>query len=224
MSGEVLSILNLNARARNAEHDRVLGVIRSAQADVVTLIELSRELDARLVELADVYPYRETVPADNNFGLGILSRYPFAATETFALEPNPAIAVTLELPARRIRLIAAHLAPPMGRTLAATRNRQLDALAELALVAADPLIICGDFNLTPYSPYFRRFTDAAGLRDTRQGRGIRISWPATLPLLGIPIDHCFVNGLTVSRSIETMDQTGSDHYPVRVRLGWPEPQ
>jgi len=117
-----------------------------------------------------------------------------------------------------------HLVPPMSAELAATRNRQLVELTEYAAEIDEPLVICGDFNLTPYSPFFERFTAAAGLRHARLGQGIGISWPTFLPLAGIPIDHCFVRGpLTINR-VERLDRMGSDHYPVLTELAWQSDQ
>jgi endonuclease/exonuclease/phosphatase (EEP) superfamily protein YafD len=223
-AGEALTILNLNANARNPEHDRVLAAIRTSGADVVSLIELSTALAARLGELTDIYPYRVTAPANSNFGIGVLSRRPLAMDEVFELGPTMAISVRVMLPAASLRLIAVHLRPPVRRQMAAARNRQLDTLAMRAQTGTDPLVVCGDFNLSPYSPYFRRFESAAAVRDTRRGRGIGISWPTALPLLGIPIDHCFVRGPLAAERVERMDQTGSDHYPVRIQLRGLEPE
>jgi len=221
-SGMTFTVLNLNANAGNTDHDRVLAAIRRAQADSVTLIELSPALDARLDELSDLYPYSYRYPADGNFGLAVLSRHPLTTTSTLALETTSAISSRIEAPGGAIRLVAVHLVPPVSGGLAARRNRQLETLAELARSTDDTLLICGDFNLSPYSPYFTRFEAAARVRDTRKGHGLRMSWPSRIPLLGIPIDHCFVRGALAPAGIETMDQTGSDHYPVRVQLRWRE--
>ena len=48
--GSEIVVLNINVQADNPEHDRVLERIRESGADVVTLIELSRPLAARLRE------------------------------------------------------------------------------------------------------------------------------------------------------------------------------
>jgi endonuclease/exonuclease/phosphatase (EEP) superfamily protein YafD len=222
--GVDFSVLNLNANASNAEHDRILERIRTAAADIVTLIELSPEFAARLSELAPLYPYRLTVPANDNFGLAVLSRRPLTDAVPFALDPTRAIRAGIDLPGGGLTLLAVHLVPPMSASAAATRNHQLVALAALTATVTGPLLLCGDFNLTPYSPFFTDFESAAGLTAARRGNGIGISWPRQLPLLGIPIDHCFTRGPLAATNVETMEQTGSDHYPVRVILRRLEPQ
>lgn len=261
-AGSPFTLLNINVNAGNPAHDRVLETIRGSGADGVALIELSHALDARLDELADIYPYSLRRPADGNFGLGVLSRYPLDGAHAFELVTTTALSTAIATPGGELRLIAAHLVPPMTGKLAAERNRQLELLADLAGDSGDssdlgnssdsgassdsgdssdsadssgsgassnsndsgdpgaPLLLCGDFNLSPYSPYFRRFAARSGLRDTRAGHGFGISWPQQMPLLGIPIDHCFVHGPLAAEAVVRMDPTGSDHYPVLVRLRW----
>jgi endonuclease/exonuclease/phosphatase (EEP) superfamily protein YafD len=213
-----LTLLNVNVKARNPDHAAILRLIRASGADIVTLIELSPALDEKLAALDDIYPFRLTQAGRGNFGLAVLARYPLLEPRPFELGPTAAVEAVVELPGSRLRVFAAHTLPPMGPTMAGTRNRQLTELAALARLTEDPLLVCGDFNLSPYSPYFDRFETASNTRDVRRGLGIGFSWPTFAPVFGIPIDHCFVRGPWVAASVERMDQIGSDHYPVRVTL------
>ncbi len=219
-TGPGLVLLNINVEARNAAHERVLERIRESGADVVTLIELSHGLDAKLVLLADLYPHRVSAPAAGNFGIAVLSRHPLRETTIFDLGPSPTIETVVETAGGAVRVLAIHTKPPVGAALARTRNEQLDALAGRIRASDGPLLVCGDFNLSPYSPWFGRFERESGTRSARRGRGLGISWPAFMPLLGTPIDHCFLRGMLVAASVERMAATGSDHYPVRVTLRW----
>jgi len=219
-AGPDFVLLNINVEARNTEHDRVLKRIRESGADAVALIELSPALDARLGELADLYPHRVSVPGAGNFGLAVLSRHPLRDAVTFELGQVPAIEAVVETPGRALRLVAIHTRPPVGAALARTRNEQLRALAERVRAIDGPLLVCGDFNLSPYSPWFGRFETESGTLSARRGFGLGISWPATLPLLGTPIDHCFLRGPLAAVEVARMAATGSDHYPVRVTLRW----
>ena len=218
-AGPDFVLLNINVEARNTEHDRVLARIRESGADVVALVELSPALEAKLAALADLYPHRVTVPTAGNFGIAVLSRHPLRETATFDLGPNPAIETVVETADGAVlRLYAIHTKPPVGAALARTRNEQLVALAGRIRASEGPLLVCGDFNLSPYSPWFGRFERESGTRSARKGLGLGISWPATMPLLGTPIDHCFLRGPLVATAVERMAATGSDHYPVRVTL------
>lgn len=213
-----IGVLNVNVNSQNTEYARVVDAIRAADADLVAILELSPELDHVLMELADRYFYRFSAPEDSNFGMGVLSRHPLVSMRSFAIGSKMAIDTLVELPAGRIRFLAVHLVPPKNSSLALERNLQLDRLADYANQFDEPLLVCGDFNLTPYSPYFERFASAAQLEDTRLGLGLDFSWPTFMPILGIPIDHCFTRGPIAVDSIVRLDRIGSDHYPVQLKL------
>lgn len=219
-AGPDFVLLNINVEARNAEHERVLERIRESGADAVALLELSPALDTKLDELADLFPHRVTLPSTTNFGIAVLSRHPLRDIVTFDMGPNPAIEAVVETPGGPLKLVAIHTKPPIGAALARARNEQLDVLAGHIRASDGPLLVCGDFNLSPYSPWFGRFERESGTRSARRGLGLGISWPAAMPLLGTPIDHCFLRGPLVASRVERMAATGSDHYPVRVTLRW----
>jgi endonuclease/exonuclease/phosphatase (EEP) superfamily protein YafD len=213
-------VLNVNVNAGNSGYSAIADAIRSADAGLVAVVELTPALDRALQILSETYPHRYAAPANGNFGIGILSRYPLIDVTEFSIGPTRAIDAMVELPAGPLRFIAVHLLPPMGKEMALTRNLQLDELAEYAATADEPLLLCGDFNLTSYSPYFDRFSETAELADVRLGQGTGFSWPSFLPLAGVPIDHCLIRGPLAVVSVERLDPFGSDHYPVRVSLGW----
>ena len=81
-----------------------------------------------------------------------------------------------------------------------------------------PMIVAGDLNLTPWSPFFREFVDRSGLRDSRRGFGVQATWPSRLGMAGIPMDHVLVSqdGSVIDRRVGP--SFGSDHRPVIVDL------
>lgn len=224
-SGPSLDVLNVNLYWGNRNTGDIVTLLGTSDPpDLVSIVELTPRVDSAMQALESDYPYRFTVPARGAFGIGVLSRYPLVDPKVLPLLGRPAIDSRVELPFGTLRFIAVHLMPPMNSESAARRNRQLDELASLVVQIDEPLLVCGDFNLSPYSPFFTRFVDASSLRDTRLRRGFDYSWPSFLPLAGIPIDHCFVRGPIRTESVERLERTGSDHYPVRVRLLWQDPE
>ena len=85
------------------------------------------------------------------------------------------------------------------------------------------MIVAGDFNTTPWSPYFRDLVAAAGLRNAAEGHGYVGTWPAWFWPALIPIDHVLLKGPLVATSVRRGPAIGSDHFPiiadVRLLLG-----
>jgi endonuclease/exonuclease/phosphatase family metal-dependent hydrolase len=158
------------------------------------------------------------LPDAGAFGIALLSRLPLRDVRPFWLESTHAIDARIATPDGALRLIGVHLRPPTTAAGAAERSRQLDALAGIVEEAGEPLAIAGDFNLTPYSPYFTRWLRETRLRDTRTGSGLGFTWPTFLPVVGIPIDHCIVSPEVAVAAFRRLPAFGSDHYPIVVEL------
>ena len=81
-----------------------------------------------------------------------------------------------------------------------------------------PLAVVGDFNATPWSAHFRRWTSAAGMHIGRGSQGLAYTWPTSMPLLWIPIDTCVVNNGLQIVTQRRGSRIGSDHYPLVTTL------
>jgi endonuclease/exonuclease/phosphatase (EEP) superfamily protein YafD len=95
-------------------------------------------------------------------------------------------------------------------------------MADFVNQSKHPAIVMGDLNMSMWSPYFRQFIQATGMKSSRQGFGVQPSWPADSPLLQIPIDHCLVSKddiLLIHNRIGK--DIGSDHYPLIADLSLP---
>jgi endonuclease/exonuclease/phosphatase (EEP) superfamily protein YafD len=110
------------------------------------------------------------------------------------------------------------LSAPVSRRRAAARNQQLVELAARSAAVAGPLIVAGDFNTTPYSPYFADWLEAARLTDSRRGRTLSPSWPTMLRWVGIPIDHVAVNDGVTILSHRRLPNFESDHFGALVQV------
>ena len=79
-----------------------------------------------------------------------------------------------------------------------------------------PVILVGDFNSTPWSHVMTRLRRKAGLNILS---GIRPSWPATLGISLMPIDHILVSPDIINLGVGRGPYLGSDHLPIIARLG-----
>ena len=194
---------------------------------MVVLLEASSNFEPELDELKELYPYQIKHLEDSPFGIALASKHPidFGAV---SFEPSrlfPHIEATIKLPGREtpLALVALHAPPPISGEMAEGRNRKFDYIARKAIAQAQATpIVVGDFNLTPWSPYFQKFVTDSGLRDARTPRRFDHTWPVTFDNanIGLAIDHSFAHpSLPLVRRTIGPD-LGSDHLPVTVTFGY----
>jgi endonuclease/exonuclease/phosphatase (EEP) superfamily protein YafD len=216
-AGEV-TVVSVNVWKRNTAYERLLDIVADASPDVLLVVEYDRAWAAALEVLRAVYPHRLGAPREGDYGIALFSRHPLEDGRRFDLEGKDALDARVLAPQGAFRLVGVHLTAPTSPRRGAQRNRQLEALAALRAQIDEPLLMMGDFNVTPFSPYFRDWLAETGLRDTAAGRGPAITWPAFFPLLGIPIDHCLVSPELEVTEYRRLPAFGSDHYPVLARF------
>ncbi|MFO1372865.1 MAG: endonuclease/exonuclease/phosphatase family protein [Candidatus Competibacteraceae bacterium] len=214
----ILRAFLANINSNNRDHARIWQTITEYHPDFVVLLETTPQLLKQLTHLTSQYPYRIASPREDNFGIALFSRHPFLQANTLYLgSPDfPSIAAEFVSGGRHCSVLGTHPPPPVSAQSTQERNAQLRQLASFARQSTQPLLLLGDLNTSPWSPYFDPLLADSGLHDSRLGRGILPSWPAGWPLLWIPIDHAlFSNGIQVWRLAIGPD-IGSDHYPVIV--------
>jgi endonuclease/exonuclease/phosphatase (EEP) superfamily protein YafD len=216
--GERIRVLTVNISFQQFSGRRLLEVVGEAAPDVVVAQELTPYAAEVLAELDKTFVYHLKMPADGAYGIAVWSRLELESTELFALGRRPAIEARVRSPSGTFTLIGVHLNAPTSPARAAARNRELEQLAARSASIMEPLVVAGDFNITPYSPFFRAWLDASGLTDSRRHRTLSVSWPVDLPVFGIPIDHVAVSPQFLILSHRRLPNFGSDHYGVLVDL------
>lgn len=217
--GPSFELMAVNLYGRNRDHERFIELARRENPDLIVLLEVDSAWADALKALAQDYPQRILVPREDPYGIAVLSRLPLLERRVTDLYGAPAVDARIALAdGRALRLVGVHLRAPRTPSLAAQRNAQLAALRPLVAAHAGPLIVAGDFNVTPYSPLMSDWLKLTGLDDARRGRGFSMTWPTTMPLLGVPIDHCLVSEHFIVAEQHQGAAFGSDHYPVVTRL------
>lgn len=222
-----ITIESFNVNVENQEYTTTIDVVRKDKPDVALFIEIHDAWFNNLkTGLKDIFPYSFRSPGG---GLAIFSRIPLENARGVNLdEAGHHLVTNLKLNGKTVHFIGTHPMVPVKPSTFHRRNRQLAALEKYINQQQIPVIIAGDFNLSPWSPYYRKFIKKTNLHNTRLGFGILPSWPrpAThvkipswlIPLVNIPIDHCFVSkdfGVINTR----ISQNGnSDHAAIVVDL------
>lgn len=222
-----LKICTVNVLTRNSQHDKVLAVLKTADPDVIAVLELGTALESRFIEeLSDLFPYRITQPSDDgNFGIGLWSKLPLQDETIFHLTVPlvPSISARVNWEGQVVRLLATHPIPPVNSRYFQARNRHLELLGERIRKQSetkeeDATVVIGDLNLTPWSPWYQKFLTDADLDDCVGGdrmaslRPTWYRWPM-FPF-GLVLDHGFCRGTLICSSRNVLEDIGSDHRPV----------
>jgi endonuclease/exonuclease/phosphatase (EEP) superfamily protein YafD len=206
-----------NVLTMNRHHAAFMEQVRAADPDVLAVVELGAAWEAAIGAGVPHLPHRHTIPREDNFGMGLYSRWPIAHLEV--VDPvMPSIVAALDTPHGPLNVIVTHPIPPMGPWPTLQRATILRDIARRAARVTGPVVVAGDLNASPWAPVFEDFIRDSGLRHGRMGRGLQISWPTFIPPLSIPIDHVFAGGGARIVAHEMGHHFGSDHLPLNARI------
>jgi endonuclease/exonuclease/phosphatase (EEP) superfamily protein YafD len=227
-----IRILSMNLSHSNSSYKKAKLLIRKTRPSVLVLQELSNSWENRLGGTLAKFPYVAKFPVNAMYDIdfmlpnflipkeklfiGLYSHLPF---ERIMIDrhddfPTSHIRGSFKFKEKIFTLFGVHLASPVGKYRTDLRNKHLASLAEEIQKNNQPTVVIGDFNITPWSPYFEEFIQKTRLRDTRKGIGVYPTWLAQFPPLAIPIDHGLTsNGIKVG-SFSLGTSFGSDHLPV----------
>jgi len=213
-SQRFLRVATFNLWDGNDRIDDVARFLAETDADAVVLQEVTSEHAARLRQaLQSRYPF-----SLGESGIVMLSRRPILA-EGRIDRPGYPPWISLMLRWARIEvngtvfeLAGVHLARPFYPEL---QQQDVAALIEFVQARTVPLIVAGDFNMSPWTEKLARFTDATGLaRDNT----LHFTWPmrhGSVPFLPlVAIDNVFASRSFAKIGIRGGPRLGSDHKPI----------
>lgn len=201
-----------------------VGRKRSRAEDQVSLIASELWMNACFCPVVDI--------AGERYGHAVLSRESLSPVRRGRLpgirrgrEPREVLWVTTQWHEREINCLGTHLG--LGNS---ERRQQVQALLGTewlgGLNGANPIVLCGDFNLHPGTWGYRQLT--ANLQDVQESRNGRIparTFPSSYPVRRI--DHIFVSEHFVIETVAVphneLTAVASDHLPVVTDLRWATP-
>lgn len=218
VDGEKLTVMTFNVKSANTNYQRAIDWILENDPDIVAILEVNDEWARHLETLKSEYPHHRVEPRANNFGMALFSRLNLASIETFPPENQPSIKATVETDSGEFELVATHPIPPMNSTRFQKRN---ELLVEMAgqLDQSQPRILIGDFNMTPWSPWFQVICREGQIRDASKGFGVKNTWQVYPTILGgLKIDHVLLSEHFKCTQFEVSPFLGSDHRAVMCEL------
>lgn len=213
-----LRAMLLNVNTRSGDPARVARTIQDADPDFLLLEEISEEWLGKLEDLHQSHPHSVVQTRSDNFGIGLFSKLPLEGGRIVYLGDAfvPSVIGKVEVQGKWLHIFGTHPPPPGGRQSTGWRDQQLASIPEYLRAYPEPLLLLGDLNVSPWSCHFKRLLAGTGLSDSARGRGVQPTWPAGLPFLWIPIDHCLYSKGIEIRERRVGPNVGSDHYPVIV--------
>jgi endonuclease/exonuclease/phosphatase (EEP) superfamily protein YafD len=219
-------VLTVSAREGHADAAQIVDAVRSRQADVVVITELTGTLAHDLTVNGiggTLNPSWVNVDGPVAGGIGVWSRFDTQSVTPLAGTRWPAAQIVLDTSAGSIMLLAVHVSPPSPRD--ARRWRADLRVIGAAGSGSQPRLVVGDLNATAWHAAFRGLS-AAGVRDSADvlGHGLRNTWPQWAPIPLAALDHVLVGGGVGIRSVETLAIDGTDHRALLVEATLRSPQ
>ncbi|MGE7470708.1 endonuclease/exonuclease/phosphatase family protein [Bosea sp. NPDC003192] len=206
-----LRVTTFNVWIGNHEPQAVVGFLREEDADVVVLQEVGSRLEQEIVPwLRDKYPHVISC-ARRNCGLVLLSKAAWldAGSSDRTRSSPPVVWARFAGTSKPYVITGLHLAYPFQPAM---QVDHIDWLADRLRQGAEPQILVGDFNLTPFSLKLNVLAFKANLR---RHATLGASWPA-----GRFVPVVLLDNLLASPEVRAVNVSygaashGSDHYPV----------
>ncbi len=238
-----LSIMNYNVRLFNIynwiseEHieTKIVGFIKKAQPDIISFQEYHPHDNVDLSFYK--YKYEKLSGKRVQYGQAIFSKYPIIKTGSieFANTANNAIYADVVKGEDTIRIYNVHLeslhidtdvenlkkedSERLIKRISETfKKQQIQTELFLKHKEKSPykMVICGDFNNTPYSYVYKKIK--GDLIDAFEDAGNGFGRTFNFKYFPIRIDFILVDKTFVVNGFKTFEDKFSDHYPIVTKL------
>ncbi len=214
-----IKIISFNLNQHNLDSAPTLDFLRRENADVVIVTEATETWLKAFEQLSDLYPHRFYAPphwgpGDKPHMVGLLSKLAWVETGVMRSDmTSRAFGVWARFPAASPSLTVSgvHLMNPLYHP-AEHQKAEAEKLASTLRRFQGPVVVAGDFNMTPFSIRYGNLLRDTGLR--RAGGGLNPTWPSLLAPLGLALDHVLVGRGVKNATLRSGPRLGSDHLPI----------
>lgn len=210
---EDFSVAHFNVLKYNREFDKTIDLAKKTNAEILSFQEVDNKWGDNLKEkLKDEYPYSIVVPREDCYGLALFSKLKLSEEKIDDMFGFPILKGKISTEKRDVSFVCIHTRAPIGRNNFYLRNDQIEQLAEDVKILEGAKLVIGDFNSVPWDTAIEDFKMKTSLHDSR--KKITPTYPAYLPIAGIPIDFIFHSREINCLSFESLKGSDSDHLGV----------
>ena len=232
VDGVEITAMTFNVLGSQSDSERIIAVIRAANADIVALEEARGPLPEQLKsQLADTYPYQTTAPT-GWYSVALISRYPFHDLEyqTIGTDPARHLRVVMDIGGQQVAVYVIHPPSPawnsqvkhwydIPRAYDDTRQQAHIAFAVDRIQRETlPVLVLCDCNTTPRSRQYRLLDGLLDEAFGTRGWGFGFTHPVD-PFPFVRIDYIWYSRDFTALDAEVWPDAGtSDHHPMWARL------
>ncbi|MEM9545979.1 MAG: endonuclease/exonuclease/phosphatase family protein [Bacteroidota bacterium] len=194
-----LNVAHINLGNLPFEITPIENLLKDENIEVVSFQELTPNWDRRLrMALSEAYPHSILEKRADFYGLGIFSRFPFAASDIFECEGKPNLNVIIAKDETNFQVISSHLTPALDNQSLNQAAEQLNSIADHVNNSNEPLIALGEYNMVYWANEIRNFRAKTNLQNSRRD--------LVDGNLRVPYDHIFFsNALECTQFKEVKD-------------------
>jgi endonuclease/exonuclease/phosphatase (EEP) superfamily protein YafD len=216
---EAITLISVNVLQKNTDHQKLIGLVKQIQPDILLTMESNLEWEKALSELENDFAFSHKIPKENRYGMHFYSKLKVKSCQGHYLisEEHPSIEATL-VDKNGTDFIFWGIHPPPPSPTEKPTSKQKDAelmkVAQLVRKKKTPTLVSGDFNNVCWSKSSRLFSKVSKLKDARLGKGFYSTFPVKPKLFRFPIDLLFHSKDMEVHQIKTLPAIGSDHLPL----------
>lgn len=218
-----LTLLVSNIRMDNTDKERFLDLVKKYEPDILLINEPDQAWTTSIETLEGDFPFTMKYPLGNTFGMLLLSKFALSESSiNFIVKDDiPSFYTKITLPSGiLIDFYGVHPMPPMPGTPSYERDTELLVIGKKIRESLNPTIVAGDLNDVGWSVTSKLFRKYSRLVDPREGRGLFNTYNVNIPFFRYPLDHIFYSIDFGLLTLEKLEDIGSDHYPLLIRLNY----
>ena len=209
-----VTVATANVQFYNDDRSATQAMLAAMEVEVLALEEVTTS-DETVLRQNLRWPHQVWTSKKDISKVALLSSKRIVTHSLHEFDGAMVIEALIDLGESPLRVFVIHSAAPMSSELAKRRDRQLAMLARQLQDHPEPVLVLGDFNLTPGTQMWRTFTGYTKL--LRAPGSEPATWPAVLGPLGISIDHMLARGAAISEQ-KAFTIPGSDHRGLKATV------